>query len=92
MSSANLPVAAPDRCDARVLFVAAAGPRRGYGHLVRCVSFARALGVRPLLAVRGSRRVVDTAAMSRTRCIEAGTRLGVLAEGLGGPSASTRVH
>jgi len=61
MSSANLPVAAPDRCDARVLFVAAAGPRRGYGHLVRCVSFARALGVRPLLAVRGSRRVVDTA-------------------------------
>ena len=30
-------------CDARVLFVAAAGPRRGYGHLVRCISFARAL-------------------------------------------------
>jgi UDP-2,4-diacetamido-2,4,6-trideoxy-beta-L-altropyranose hydrolase len=48
-------------CDARVLFVAAAGPRRGYGHLVRCISVARALGVRPLLAVRGSQRVKETA-------------------------------
>jgi spore coat polysaccharide biosynthesis predicted glycosyltransferase SpsG len=48
-------------CDARVLFVAAAGPRRGFGHLVRCVSFARALGVRPLIAVRGSQRVVEAA-------------------------------
>lgn len=47
--------------DARVLFAAAAGPRRGYGHLVRCVSFARALGVRPLIAVRGQRRVIDAA-------------------------------
>src|SRR5687767_7184082 len=61
MSSANLPVAAPDRCDAKVLFVAAAGPRRGYGHLVRCVSFARALGVRPLLAIRGSQKVKEAA-------------------------------
>src|SRR5688500_384916 len=48
-------------CDARVLLAAAAGPRRGYGHLVRCVSFARALGVRPLIAVRGKRRVIDAA-------------------------------
>jgi spore coat polysaccharide biosynthesis predicted glycosyltransferase SpsG len=48
-------------CDARVLFAAAAGPRRGFGHLVRCVSFARALGVRPLIAVRGRRRVIDAA-------------------------------
>ena len=47
--------------NARVLFVAAAGPRRGYGHLVRCVSFARALGVRPLMAIRGSQRVIETA-------------------------------
>jgi spore coat polysaccharide biosynthesis predicted glycosyltransferase SpsG len=47
--------------DARVLFAAAAGPRRGFGHLVRCVSFARALGVRPLIAVRGSRRVREAA-------------------------------
>jgi spore coat polysaccharide biosynthesis predicted glycosyltransferase SpsG len=48
-------------CDAKVLFVAAAGPRRGYGHLVRCVSFARALGVRPLLAIRGSQKVNEAA-------------------------------
>ncbi len=45
----------------RVLFAAAAGPRRGYGHLVRCLSFARALGVRPLIALRGSRRVTEAA-------------------------------
>ena len=48
-------------CDARVLFVAAAGARRGFGHLVRCISFARALGVRPLMAIRGPRRAIDTA-------------------------------
>jgi spore coat polysaccharide biosynthesis predicted glycosyltransferase SpsG len=48
-------------CDARILFAAAAGPRRGFGHLVRCVSFARALGVRPLIAVRGRRKAVETA-------------------------------
>jgi UDP-2,4-diacetamido-2,4,6-trideoxy-beta-L-altropyranose hydrolase len=48
-------------CDARILFAAAAGPRRGFGHLVRCVSFARALGVRPLIAVRGKQQVIDAA-------------------------------
>jgi spore coat polysaccharide biosynthesis predicted glycosyltransferase SpsG len=37
----------------RVLFRAPAGPRRGFGHLVRCRSLARALGVRPLIAIRG---------------------------------------
>jgi spore coat polysaccharide biosynthesis predicted glycosyltransferase SpsG len=45
----------------RVLFRAAAGPRRGFGHLVRCRSLARALGVRPMIAVRGGQRVIDTA-------------------------------
>jgi len=39
--------------DLRVLFRAPAGPRRGFGHLVRCRSLARALGVRPVVAVRG---------------------------------------
>jgi spore coat polysaccharide biosynthesis predicted glycosyltransferase SpsG len=57
----SLPEPQQQACDGRVLFVAAAGPRRGYGHLVRCVSFARALGVRPLLAVRGGRRIEETA-------------------------------
>lgn len=47
--------------DARVLFVAAAGPRRGFGHLVRCVSFARALGVRPLVAVSGNMAAAEAA-------------------------------
>jgi D-arabinose 1-dehydrogenase-like Zn-dependent alcohol dehydrogenase len=47
--------------EARVLFVAAAGPRRGFGHLVRCVSFARALGVRPLVAVTGARDTAEAA-------------------------------
>ena len=47
--------------DLRILFRAAAGPRRGFGHLVRCLSLARALGVRPLMSVRGGMRVRDTA-------------------------------
>jgi spore coat polysaccharide biosynthesis predicted glycosyltransferase SpsG len=45
----------------RVLFRAPAGSRRGYGHLVRCLSLARALGVRPLIALRGSRHASDVA-------------------------------
>jgi spore coat polysaccharide biosynthesis predicted glycosyltransferase SpsG len=40
-----------------VLFRAPAGPRRGFGHVVRCLSLARALDVRPLLALRGGVRV-----------------------------------
>jgi spore coat polysaccharide biosynthesis predicted glycosyltransferase SpsG len=47
--------------DLRVLFCVAAGPRRGFGHLLRCRALARALGVRPLIAVRGGTSVVDTA-------------------------------
>jgi spore coat polysaccharide biosynthesis predicted glycosyltransferase SpsG len=42
--------------DLRVLFRAPAGARRGFGHVVRCLSLARALGVRPLIALRGSRQ------------------------------------
>ena len=38
---------------AGVLFRVAAGPRQGYGHLVRATVVARALGVRPRVAVRG---------------------------------------
>jgi spore coat polysaccharide biosynthesis predicted glycosyltransferase SpsG len=47
--------------DLRVLFRIAAGPRRGFGHLVRGITLARALGVRPLLCVRGPELVVETA-------------------------------
>lgn len=49
--------------DVRILFRAAAGPRRGFGHLVRCRSLARALGVRPLVCVRGTRETRDAALM-----------------------------
>lgn len=45
----------------RVLFRAAAGERRGFGHLVRCRSLARALGVRPLVCVRGPAAARDIA-------------------------------
>jgi spore coat polysaccharide biosynthesis predicted glycosyltransferase SpsG len=45
----------------RVLFRAPAGSRRGFGHLVRCLSLARAMGVRPLIALRGSRQASDIA-------------------------------
>ncbi len=37
-----------------VVFQVAAGPRLGFGHLVRCRSLARALGVPPRVWVRGS--------------------------------------
>ena len=40
--------------DLRVLFRAPAGPRRGFGHLLRCRSLARALGVPPMVALRGT--------------------------------------
>src|SRR5262245_39750503 len=47
--------------DLRVLFRAPAGARRGFGHLLRCRSLARALGVRPLVALRGPGHSVDVA-------------------------------
>jgi len=37
----------------KVLFRVAAGPRQGYGHLVRATALARALGTRPIVALRG---------------------------------------
>ncbi len=46
----------------RVLFRVAAGPSTGFGHLVRCRSLARALGVPPAVSVRGSRETRRTAA------------------------------
>lgn len=43
------------------LFRVAAGPRVGFGHLVRAVSLCRALGVEPVVALRGGRVARATA-------------------------------
>jgi len=45
----------------RVVCVAAAGPRRGFGHLVRCGVVARALGVPFEVVLRSSPRTAATA-------------------------------
>jgi UDP-2,4-diacetamido-2,4,6-trideoxy-beta-L-altropyranose hydrolase len=59
----------------RVVFRAAAGPRRGFGHMVRCLSLARALGVRPLMSVRGGAAVRETAlALGADVLLDEGTR------------------
>jgi hypothetical protein len=47
--------------EARVLFVAAAGPRRGLPHLVQYLLLARAHGMRPLVAVPGPQHEAETA-------------------------------
>lgn len=44
-----------------VMFRVAAGPRVGFGHLVRCRSLARALGVEPRVSIRGTARTRRTA-------------------------------
>ena len=51
----------PVSSDLRVLFRAPVGPRRGFGHLVRCRSLARALGVTPLISIRGGDRARSAA-------------------------------
>ena len=45
--------------DTRVLFIATTGPREASAHFVQYMLVARALGVRPLIAVRGSRRYAE---------------------------------
>jgi hypothetical protein len=47
--------------EARVLFVAAAGPRRGLSQLVQYLLLARVHGMRPLVAVPGPQREAETA-------------------------------
>ncbi|MCC7416257.1 MAG: hypothetical protein IT176_03880 [Acidobacteria bacterium] len=50
----------PDRARP-VLFRAAAGPCIGFGHLVRCRSLARALGVAPIISIRGTAATLEIA-------------------------------
>lgn len=47
--------------DLRILFRAPAGAGRGFGHLTRCLALGRALGVRPLLVLRGDRQAREAA-------------------------------
>jgi hypothetical protein len=47
--------------ETRVLFVATAGPRRASNNLEQYLSIARALGVRPLVAVPGARSAAEQA-------------------------------
>ncbi len=51
-----------------VVFRVAAGPRVGFGHLVRCRSLARALGIAPAVSIRGT-------AATRRRARELGWRV-----------------
>jgi UDP-2,4-diacetamido-2,4,6-trideoxy-beta-L-altropyranose hydrolase len=48
------PAPSPASPAIRVLFRVAAGSRVGFGHLVRCRSLARALGIAPRASVRGT--------------------------------------
>ena len=47
--------------EVRVLFIATEGPRRGNGQFAQYISIARALGVRPLVAVPGPRHAAEIA-------------------------------
>jgi UDP-2,4-diacetamido-2,4,6-trideoxy-beta-L-altropyranose hydrolase len=58
----------PAAAGLRVIFRAAAGPTIGFGHLVRCRSLARALGVEPLISLRAT-------AATRGRAAAGGWRL-----------------
>jgi spore coat polysaccharide biosynthesis predicted glycosyltransferase SpsG len=55
----------------RVLFAAAAGPRIGFGHLVRCRSIAGALGIPPVVAIRGTEATHRRAASAGWRVVSA---------------------
>jgi spore coat polysaccharide biosynthesis predicted glycosyltransferase SpsG len=51
------------------MFHAAAGPRIGFGHLVRCRSLARALGIAPVVSIRGTARTKQRARSAGVRVI-----------------------
>ena len=63
-----------DRAPVSVLFRAVAGPRRGFGHLVRCTSLARALHVPPRLSLRGGDRAQQAARALGCELVPGGPR------------------
>jgi len=62
---------------ATVVFRVAAGPRLGFGHLVRCRSLARALGVPAVVSLRGSGQTRAIAASLGWRVLGGGRDEGV---------------
>ncbi len=62
---------------ATVVFRVAAGPRLGFGHLVRCRSLARALGVPAVVSLRGSGQTRAIAASLGWRVLGGGRGEGV---------------
>ncbi|MBL8136903.1 MAG: hypothetical protein JNL48_09795 [Acidobacteria bacterium] len=58
-----------------VVFRIAAGPRLGFGHLVRCRALARALGVVPRVSIRGTAATRRAAARLGARVLDGGPRL-----------------
>lgn len=59
----------------QVLFRVAAGPRIGFGHLMRCRALSRALGARPVVSIRGGAVARRTAAALGCEMAAAATRL-----------------
>lgn len=62
----------PDRSrpTVRILFRVAAGPRMGYGHLIRATVVGKAMGVRPIVALRGPAEARATAGRLGCRLVE----------------------
>lgn len=58
-----------------VVFRIAAGPRLGFGHLVRCRAIARALGVVPCVSMRGTAATRRAGAALGLRLLDGGLRL-----------------
>jgi len=69
------------RCPGPVVFRAAAGPRIGFGHLIRCRSLARAMDVELLVSLRGTRRARVQAAALGARLVDLRTSEAMTAAG-----------
>ena len=58
-----------------VVFRIAAGPRLGFGHLIRCRAIARALGVMPRVSIRGTAATRRAGAALGLRVLDGGPGL-----------------
>ena len=64
-----------------VLFRAAAGPRRGFGHLVRCKSLAKALNVTPIVSLRGTEKTKRAARTMGCELVAGGPKAALASSG-----------